>query len=144
MWLLILATLCAGLFAGAAIYINVVEHPARMSCGTNLALREFAPSYRRATVLQAPLATTGCVTGLSAAWVQGDAWLALSSVLLGAIVPFTLVVILPTNHQLVDPALDPESQKATQLLMRWARLHAIRSISSTAAFALFLLRLAVS
>jgi hypothetical protein len=45
----LLATLCAGLFAGAAIYITFVEHPARLECGTELAATEFAPSYRRAT-----------------------------------------------------------------------------------------------
>lgn len=43
MTLALLATACAGLFAGAAIYITAVEHPARLSCGTHLALREFAP-----------------------------------------------------------------------------------------------------
>ena len=41
--LLILATLAAGLFAGAAIYITAVEHPARLACGSELAVREFAP-----------------------------------------------------------------------------------------------------
>ena len=68
MWFLIVATASAGLFAGAAIYISVVEHPARVSCGAELALREFAPSYHRATVMQASLAVTGCATGLWSAW----------------------------------------------------------------------------
>jgi uncharacterized membrane protein len=144
MWVLIAAALCSGLFAGAAIYINAVEHPARLSCGPELALREFAPSYRRATVMQVPLAVAGCAAGLWAAWARGDPWLVLGAVLLGAVVPFTLVVILPTNHQLLDPALDPHGHKATQLLSRWGRLHAMRSLLSSAAFALFLLRLAVS
>ena len=144
MWVLIIAALCAGLFAGAAIYISAVEHPARLWCGVELALREFAPSYRRATVMQVPLAVAGCVTGLWSAWVGHDAWLALGAILLGVVVPFTLIVILPTNHQLLDPALDPHSQKARLLLVRWGRLHAMRSILSSAAFALFLLRLAVS
>jgi Domain of unknown function (DUF1772) len=144
MWVLIVATLSAGLFSGAAIYINAVEHPARLSCGTELALREFGPSYRRATIMQASLAITGCVTGLWSAWAGRDAWLAFGAILLGAVVPFTLIVILPTNHQLLDPALDPRSHKATLLLNRWGRLHATRSILSTAAFVLFLLRLAQS
>ena len=144
MWLLIVAAISAGLFAGAAIYINVVEHPARLSCGTDLAIREFAPSYRRATVMQAPLAITGCATGLSSAWAESDAWLVLGAILLGAVVPFTLIVILPTNHQLLDPTLDPRSHRATLLLNRWGRLHAARSILSAAAFVLFLIRLAQS
>jgi anthrone oxygenase-like protein len=144
MWLLMVAALCAGLFAGAAIYINAVEHPARLACGTDLAVREFAPSYHRATVMQASLALVGCATGLSSAWMMADAWVALGAISLGAVVPFTLVVILPTNKQLLDPALDPRSKKAADLLARWGRLHATRSTLSSVAFVLFLVRLTIS
>jgi len=35
-----LATACGGIFCGAAIYNNLVEHPARVSCGPELAVRE--------------------------------------------------------------------------------------------------------
>ena len=101
--ILIAATLCAGVFAGAAIYINAVEHPARLSCGTELAVREFAPSYHRATIMQVPLALSGCIAGLWSAWLLGDVWVAVGAILLGVVVPFTLVVILPTNKQLLDP-----------------------------------------
>jgi hypothetical protein len=142
--MLILAALCAGLFAGAAIYINAVEHPARLSCGTELAVREFAPSYHRATMMQVPLALAGCIAGLWSAWLRGDVWVAAGAILLGAVVPFTLVAILPTNKQLVDPAIDPRAERATALLVRWGRLHAVRSVMSGAAFLLFLLRLAGS
>ena len=142
--ILIAATICAGVFAGAAIYINAVEHPARLMCGTELALREFAPSYHRATIMQVPLALSGCVAGLWSAWVLSDAWVGVGAILLGAVVPFTLVVILPTNKRLLDPALDPRSEQARALLVRWGRLHAMRSISSGVAFLLFAARLAAS
>jgi hypothetical protein len=39
----LLATLAAGLFTGAAVYITFVEHPARVSCGSALAVTEFGP-----------------------------------------------------------------------------------------------------
>jgi len=142
MWISVIATMCAGVFAGAAIYVNAVEHPARLSCGNELALREFGPSYRRATVMQAFLAIAGCAMGLWSAWARGDGWLAGGAILLGAVVPFTLVAILPTNHKLLDPALDPRSPEATRLLIQWGRLHAVRSVLSSAAFLLFLVRLA--
>ena len=143
MWALMIAAGCAGLFAGAAIYINAVEHPARISCGTEVALRQFVPSYRRATWMQASLAAIGCLAGLWSAWTLGDGWVALGAGLLGAIVPFTLIAILPTNRQLLDPALDPNSSTANALLVRWGRLHAIRSAMSAVAFMLFLPRLGV-
>jgi hypothetical protein len=141
MWPLLVATVCAGIFAGAAIYINAVEHPARLSCGTELAVREFAPSYHRATVMQVPLAITGCIAALWSAWQLADAWLTLGALLLIAVVPFTLVVILPTNKQLLDPDLDPRGERAAELLTRWGRLHATRSVLSTVAFVVFLIRL---
>ena len=141
MWALIVAAICAGLFAGAAIYINAVEHPARVSCGNDVALRQFAPSYRRATVMQASLAVIGCLAGLWSAWVLGDAWVGFGALLLGAVVPFTLVVILPTNKQLLEPSLDPNDTRTTELLIRWGRLHAVRSVLSSIALVLFLVRL---
>ena len=66
----LLATSCCAIFTGAAIYINAVEHPARMSCGVPVALAEWAPSYRRATVMQASLAVLGFGFALLA-WLTG-------------------------------------------------------------------------
>jgi uncharacterized membrane protein len=143
MLFLTLATACAGIFFGAAIYINFVEHPARVSCGTELAIREFGPSYHRATVMQVALAVLGCIIGLLRAWVQRDVLVAVAAVFLGLVIPFTLIVIFPTNKQLLDPSLSPTSPAASSLLARWNRLHAVRSILSGVAFALFLYRLSV-
>ena len=114
----IVATVCAGLFAGAAIYITAVEHPARLACGTALALREFAPSYRRATVMQASLGVVGLLAAVGAWWRAGHGGLLVGGLLLGAVVPFTLVGILPTNRRLLAPNLDPESAEAAALLVR--------------------------
>ena len=49
------AVLTCGLFTGAAVYVNLVEHPARMECGVEIAAAEFSPSYRRGSVMQATL-----------------------------------------------------------------------------------------
>lgn len=130
------ATVCAGLFAGAAIYINLVEHPARLACGTDLAVREFGPSYRRATLMQASLAAVGLLTAVIA-WAQGRGMpVLIAGLLLGAVIPFTLVVILPTNQRLLDTRLDPRSAEAERLLVRWGWLHAVRSGASALAFGL--------
>ncbi len=133
----LVAAFASGLFTGAAIYITFVEHPARMSCGSALAATEFGPSYKRATVMQASLAIIGAGAGIIQ-WATGGgiAWL-VSGLILGAVVPFTLVVILPTNHRLLDPWLDKASPEAGALLARWGRLHAVRSVLSLVAFVSF-------
>jgi uncharacterized membrane protein len=133
------ATLCAGLFSGAALYISLVEHPARMQCGTLLAATEFGPSYRRAAVMQALLGAVAFVAAVGA-WLSTSAvaWLA-GGVLIVAVIPFTLIVILPTNRKLLDPSLDRNSEATLQLLIQWGRLHAVRTVLSTAAFMVFLI-----
>jgi len=64
------AVLSCSLFAGASVYINLVEHPARMECGVEIAATEFAPSYRRATIMQASSAALGLLSSV-AAWLAG-------------------------------------------------------------------------
>jgi uncharacterized membrane protein len=141
MLLELLATLCAAIFAGAAVYINVVEHPARMSLGTAVAHAEWQPAYHRATLMQAPLAILGLLAAVGA-WLTGAgaAWL-VGGLLLGVIVPFTLVVIFPTNRELLAPATARDLERVAVLLGRWNRLHAVRSLLSVAALVLFLLQL---
>jgi Domain of unknown function (DUF1772) len=137
-----LATICAGLFAGAAVYITFVEHPARLECGTELAATQFGPSYRRAALLQASLATVGFLAALVAA-IQGRGWpVLIGGGLLGAVVPFTLLIVLPTNQRLLDPALDRSSAETARLLTRWGRLHAVRSLLGVLAFGVLVCHLA--
>ena len=132
------ATLATGIFCGAAVYVNLVEHPARISCGVPLAVTEWRPSYKRGTLMQAPLALIGSLSALAVWWFQGGAAWLIGGVLLLLIVPFTLVVIFPTNKRLESQELDLHSEEASRLLQRWGRLHAIRSILSGVAFLAFL------
>jgi len=133
-----IAVLCAALFAGAALYINVAEHPARMGLETHVAARQWAPSYKRATWLQAPLAAVSLLSGL-AAWLLGASvgWL-VAAVLIGVVVPFTLIGIKPTNHKLLEPGRDLDSAETRMLLVRWGNLHAVRTTLSVAATVLYL------
>lgn len=136
-----IAVLATSIFAGAAIYVNLVEHPARMSCSTEIAATVWAPSYRRATVMQASLAIAGSLAGL-AAWMLGAGlmWL-VAALCIFAVVPVTFIIIFPTNKKLLAPERDPRSPETHRLLTKWARLHAIRSVLSLIASAMFVWQL---
>lgn len=132
------AVLSCSLFTGASIYINLVEHPARMECRVEIAITEFAPSYRRATVMQATLAAVGLISSI-AVWLAGATfWWLVAGALLGSVMPFTLIVILLTNKLLLSPTLDKRSVEAERLLARWGALHAVRGVLSGLALLLFL------
>jgi hypothetical protein len=132
------AALSSALFAGAALYINLAEHPARMGLDTRIAALQWAPSYKRATWMQAPLALVSFAGGLLA-WLHGDGagWL-VAALLIGSVVPFTFTVIMPTNRSLLSPGRDLGSDETRQLLVRWGRLHACRTALSLAATVVYL------
>jgi uncharacterized membrane protein len=132
------AVLVCSVFTGASVYINLVEHPARMECGVEIATTEFAPSYRRATVMQATLAAVGVLSSITAWLAGGTYWWLVGGILIGSVIPFTLIVILPTNKRLLSPTLDKHSPQTERLLARWAALHAVRSALSGSALLLFL------
>jgi Anthrone oxygenase len=134
----LIAILTAAIFAGAALYINLVEHPARMSLDTKSAAMEWAPSYSRATAMQAPLAALSLIAGLGAWLLGGGVGWAVAALLIGAVIPFTLIVIMPTNKALLAAGRDLASVETRALLMRWAKLHAVRTMLSLAATILYL------
>lgn len=80
-----LATQCAGVFFGAAVYISVGQHPAALAADGVVPARLFTPMYRRAAPMQATLAVIGGISGLIT-WVIGFAW----GWLVGGIVLFLL------------------------------------------------------
>jgi hypothetical protein len=133
----LLAILACAFFAGAAIYINLVEHPARLECGTEIAAKQWAPSYRRATVMQASLAATATLAG-AVRWLASreSLWL-VGTAAIFAVIPVTLLVIFPTNKRLVERGRDLASEDTKALLVRWGHLHAIRSVLSAVAASLF-------
>lgn len=126
----IVSFICTGLFAGAALYVSVVEHPARMSCNLAVALAEFRPSYKRATVMQVILAVIGVVEAV-VAWYFGRGTATLvAGIVLGTVVPWTLIVIMPINRQLLDETRTSETPETDVLLKKWGRLHNVRTIAS--------------
>ena len=74
----------------------------------------------------------GALAGLlsaAAAWLMGSyRWLLIGGITLGAVIPFTLIVIFPTNKLLLNSSLDKNSKLTSRLLIRWGKLHAVRSI----------------
>ncbi len=142
MLLELISLISTGLFAGAAVYVSLVEHPGPGLLRHRGGMAEFRPAYRRGAIMQATLAAVGMLSGVGA-WLLGHGlpWL-IGGLLLGSIIPLTVIVIFPTNARLLDPALDPTSPQAAALLGRWAMLHGIRSVLSLVALIILAMELA--
>jgi hypothetical protein len=133
----ILATLAAGLFAGASLHVALVEHPARMACDPAEALAQWRPSFRRASRTAPVYALIALVFGVATWWNDGGVLYLIAGLLLAAVIPYTVLVIGPTNRKLLD---DPKPKKARTLLKRWGRLHWVRTALGVSALVLMLLQ----
>lgn len=131
------ALVLATLFSGAAIYISLVEHPARLELADGPLLAQWQPSYRRALPIQSGLAVAGGVAGLLVCYLSSDWRWAAGSILLLANWPFTLMAIKPVNDQLMATTQSEADGRSRALLVRWGKLHGVRSALGAAAALVF-------
>lgn len=134
-----LAIIAAALFVGAAIFVLVVEHPARLALDDRHALIQWKPSYHRGAIMQGALAIVAGALGLVAWWRSGEAlWLA-GAIAILANWPFTLIVIMPTNRRLQALAPDEPTPDTRALLIAWGNFHAVRTALGALALTLFVI-----
>ena len=126
-----LAILGAAVFAGGALYISIIEHPARMKAGPTVALAEFRLSYSRAAPWQASAAAVCLIAGTLASLLTSERAWAAGGLVVGLVIPFTLTVILPTNRQLLDTKTTLRDDVSMSLLSKWGKLHGLRTILGT-------------
>ena len=117
------ALTAAAAFTGAAVYVNLVEQPARLGLDDRALLAEWRPSYKRGAVMQAGLALLGSLLGFASAWHAPHwAWLAGAIALILAW-PYTLIVIRPTNSALLATPLEAAGPASRAGIEKWGRLH---------------------
>ena len=127
----------AALFTGAALYINVAEQPARLGLAPVELLREWKPAYRNGTRMQAPLAGIGLLLGAAAWWQTGNVAFLVGGLAMFGNVPWTFLVIYPTNSRLEATPESAADATTRALILHWGRLHAVRTALGFGAIAAF-------
>ena len=128
-----LTTVVCTLFAGAAIYVNVAEQPARLALPDGPMLAQWQASYPRAAGMQASLAIVGGVLAVIAYATLGNWRWILAAALILTNWPYTLIGIKPTNDTLKGISVSSAGPEARRLVERWGQLHAGRSALGSAA-----------
>lgn len=131
------STISVGLFAGGGIYINVVEHNARMELDTKSCHVQWKASFDRAKVHQSRLVMITAISGAGAFYCKPSEEMTFliggCSMLL--ILPYTLFVLKPASIDPIyddyDKIVDRESEEFVRdTIVKWNKYHAVRSVLS--------------
>ena len=133
----LLALAFSAAFCGSALYLNLVEQPARLALDDRALLSEWRPSDRRGFALLATLALLGAIFALATYFESRDLRWLIGALVLIASWPYTYFAIVPvTNRILMLPGTDAAA--ARQLVKSWGLLEIGQTGIGVAASAVFL------
>lgn len=133
--LAVLGLTLSAAFAAVAVYVLLVEHPARGYLEPAGQLTQWKPSYARGAVMQASIAVAAAIVGITG-WARWhDGWmLGGAAAMLGA-VAYTFAVMWALNGRI--KATTQATAETAAMLERWGRLHAGRTALGLLSFACF-------
>ncbi len=133
----LIALVFAAAFAGAAIYVNRVEQPARLLLDDQALLSEWGPSDRRGVALLAGFALVSAIAAFVAYFDSQDVRYVFGALIIIASWPYAFFVMAPLNNQIL--ALHgPDVGAARALVRQWGFVEAGFAAIGVAAVATFL------
>lgn len=131
--------LTAGAFAGACLYIMLVQHPVRVALAPGPALGDFRAVIPRAEKVQVPLLVV-CLLSVVLHLVVSFSWpVAAGGLLMLVVLVGTVAAVLPINRRLLAGDRDDRLAETPAALARWGTLHALRTVLASIGAALLLL-----
>jgi hypothetical protein len=116
------ALIFASAFAGAALYLVLVEQPARLALDDASMIREWAPSDRRGFALFGGIAVLAALSGLAAFSHGSDIRFLIGALLVLASWPYTYFVIVPLNNRLLAAGAARPDADAREIVTFWGQL----------------------
>lgn len=132
-----LALALAAAFFGAALYVNLVEQPARLALDDEAILNEWTPSDRRGVALILALSLLSAAAGLVTYFSSQDVRWAIGALIVVLVWPYTFFAMAPLNNQIL--ALTANDVGAARALVRqWGVLEYGQTAIGLAASAIYL------
>jgi hypothetical protein len=127
----------ASAFFGAALYINIVEQPARLALGPATMVREWARSNRRGFVMRATLAVIAAILAYVYFGRTGDVRWLIGGIVILASWPYAYFVMAPVNIWLCAIPASAARSAVREFMRDWGLLEWGQTAIGLAACCLF-------
>jgi hypothetical protein len=112
----------AASFLGAALYISLVEQPARLALSTRAMIQEWVPSNRRGTLMLSALAVVSSLFAQIQFATNGDVRWTIGGLIILASWPYAYFVMAPVNVWLYAIAPGRAVSTTRKLMRDWGLL----------------------
>jgi hypothetical protein len=135
-----IALFCCALFAGAATYVSLVEHPTLDAGAAELADATVLGSHPRPAIFQAGLGVIGSLAAMLAGSAAGAMWWLAGGTVLGAAALLQVFAVLPLTRRLTGSEGRADPKSAARIIARLAKLHAALSLAALASLFMFIMK----
>jgi hypothetical protein len=112
----------AAAFFGAALYINIVEQPARLTLDVRSMLREWTASDRRSFMMLSALSIISAILAHAEYARTGDMLWSIGGVVILMSLPYAYFVMVPVNIWLYATVPDAAGAPIRKLMRAWGLL----------------------
>lgn len=137
--LIVLVLSLMGTQFGVALTATVIIHPILVTVKKTIAITVFKPFFDKTHVLVLILSIFITILALVYSIFTGNLWWVGVSLFLHLNGPYTLLFMMPINKRLMDTNVDPRSEKISEDLKKWGRMHLVRTILNGIIFLAFVI-----
>ena len=130
--------LTSGILTGSDSHLLLVEHPSMMACGTRAAVEHFNKMSVKSGALQIVTKTIGIATSLVVFYNKRERKYLYSASLSLSMLFYSPIALGSINMALHDSKIDKDSSDTKEILLKWNRIHAVRTFVDFLAFSLLI------
>lgn len=132
-----LALAAAAAFAGASLYVNLVEQPSRLALDDTALLKEWEDSDHRGFALLAGLSLASAILGFIEYKTSDDGRWLVGVATIAAAWPFLLYAVAPLNNRILALISIEAGAEAREAIELWGRLEIALTALGALATAIF-------
>lgn len=126
--LILLVILIMGAQFGIALTASIVVHPILVKAKKVTAIEVFKPFFDKTHILVLYMSIIVSLLALAVSIISGNWWWFGISLIMHLNGPYTVFFMMPLNRRLMDEKVNPDSEQTSDDIIKWGKLHAVRTV----------------